>query len=218
MIRIFCGKFIQTYLSLSAAFEAVDCNGQVLAHSFIPDNRPFSRLEYSSTHGVRLTLQRDVTDELDNLRRLPNGMLICDGTGRVIGRISRKSRRSPVRYQFFEVECWGKTYVVYSIGLGKQGIKYPVYEPGANGERQIALIEKPAIVVDMKDVFDYCALEDTDLDLLFLFILYTDFLNFGNYGVKKVHNSKSSTYLWTFNSFEKGKYDAMFKQRIASSQ
>ena len=216
MVHIQSGKFVQTYSSLSSSFEAVDDCGRVLARAFVRDNRPFEKLDYISICGAHLTLRRDLTDEIKNIgrprdERLHECMFIQNDFGQIVGRIARKSMTVPRRHQCYEVIYQGMVYIVYSVGLGKAGIKYPVYCACHGEERQVALVEKPAVVVDMKDIFDYYAADGTALDPLFLFILYTDFLNFGNYGVAKVLSSKRVSCVWTFNSYEKSKYDASFK-------
>lgn len=110
-------------------------------------------------------------------------------------------------YEYYEYHFFGKEYVAYEIGMGKEGIKIPLYDV----ERQIALIEKSTVVYDNKDEYDIYAIDAKALEIAVLFNLYYDFTRFGRFG-EFAYKSKETEYLYTLKKELKSKYDPNFKE------
>ena len=97
---------------------------------------------------------------------------------------------------------------MYEIGLGKEGIKLPIYRD----DTQVALIEKDLVVYDNKDTYEIIAIDEMSLEVSALFNLYYDFVKHGNYGEIN-YKSKERYYLYTMNKELKNKYDSTFKMK-----
>ena len=90
----------------------------------------------------------------------------------------------------YTIEWAGRTFTMYDVGLGSQGIKLPIYED----ERQVALVEKHAFVRNMSDSYEIYAMEDALLPFAALAALYYDrdcFSNKGKQTAASVQNCAS---------------------------
>lgn len=113
------------------------------------------------------------------------------------------------RFEFFFMNLCGRSYCLYQIGLGKEGMKYPIYE----GESQIALIEKNTTVHNRLDMYCVSALDSNAGLVSFLFCLYLDMKEFSNRG-EVSFASVEKTYRYTTKKRLKAKYDPNFKRQI----
>lgn len=89
----------------------------------------------------------------------------------------------------YTIEWAGRTFTMYDVGLGSQGIKLPIYED----ERQVALVEKSTFVQDMLDSYEIYTIEDALFPMTALAALYYDRDNFSNEGKHSASSVQSST-------------------------
>lgn len=113
------------------------------------------------------------------------------------------------RFDYYSMSLCGREYSMYKIGLGKAGMKYPIY----NNARQIALLEKDVTVYNNLDTYHATTL-DTNVGLVtFLFCLYLDMREFSNRG-RIVCNSVEKSYCYTTKRQLKAMYNPNFKEQI----
>lgn len=72
------------------------------------------------------------------------------------------------RYKYYQVILDDQVYTIYCIGLGKEGVKYPVY----TNNRQIALIEEKNISFNNNEEYYISTIEDNINSAIILFIGY----------------------------------------------
>lgn len=109
---------------------------------------------------------------------------------------------------FIQLEFYGHLLKIYEVGLGKEGMRYPIYD----GQSLIAQIEKEAIVHNNLDQYTICSLEsfgETAAILGALYIDLTTFRNAGEYGKGK----KSFQYVYTRKKEILAAYDPTFHSR-----
>lgn len=109
------------------------------------------------------------------------------------------------RYGYYELKLNNKTYTVYAVGLGKEGVKLPIYI----GDTQVALIEKSATVKNNLDEYVIHALTDEYANASYLVCLYIDTLSCSHRG-EKVTASTQTAYVYTTNRELKSKYNPNF--------
>lgn len=115
------------------------------------------------------------------------------------------------RYEYYLATFGVAAYQMYSIGLGKEGMKYPIY----CGDMQIALLEKCIEVRDHLDVYHAFAVDSQAGLIAFLFGIYLDMREFANRGkVAPISYEKSVSF--TINKALKAKYDPTFKKLISN--
>lgn len=118
------------------------------------------------------------------------------------GEICRKKTKSFGGYFYYEVELNKHIYTAYEIGLGKEGIKIPIYR----GEKQIALIQKDCMVRNNLDEYEII-FGDLEMALVAtVFVIYYDCLNHNN-PFEAVVDKKETKYLYTMNKELNSKYD-----------
>jgi len=113
------------------------------------------------------------------------------------------------RFDYYVMELSGREYAMYPVGLGKEGMKYPVY----SGNTQIALLEKDTVVRDHLDIYHVSALDETAGLVSFLFGLYLDMREFANRG-EVAYASYEKSVCYTAKKRLREKYDPGFKKRI----
>jgi hypothetical protein len=148
--------------------------------------------------------------KIDKSTFISNPFYVMNSNDESIGYICGKRKKSfwSGGYWYYEYLFCGRQYLTYSIGMGKEGYKVPIYE----NERQIALIEKDVVTYDNKSTYNVYVLTDEMLEMVLLFNLYYDFTRFGNrnrlvYKTKKVEYIHSPKVLKT-------KYDPNFKLKF----
>lgn len=113
------------------------------------------------------------------------------------------------RYQYYMLIYEGETYSMYRVGLGNEGIKFPIY----CGDRQVAQIEKDNVVHDNLDVFHVYAMGDRASKVALMMGLYLDAYGYANRG-EIVKKSVAVHYERTFNKKLIEKYDPTFTTRV----
>lgn len=128
----------------------------------------------------------------------------------VIGRLSSVAEGKFLRaYEYFLFDFFGKTYRIYEVGLGDDGIKYPIY----SDDKQIALIEKERVVYNNLDEYEIFAANDPDAFISYIAALYIDQRRYSHHGEKNT-SAYEKYYLKTTNKELKAKYDPNFKSKL----
>lgn len=110
-------------------------------------------------------------------------------------------------FDYVQMRLAGRQYDLFSIGFGKDGAKAPIY----CGDRQRALMEKPAVVYNDLHCYHITAADQDDglAALLFCCYLYaSSAFRAGN----KVVRSVEKNYTHTTNKRLLEKYDPLFKE------
>jgi hypothetical protein len=135
--------------------------------------------------------------------------IILDNDKKQVGSVSRIREGFFLSSVYFiQLEFYGHLLKIYEVGLGKEGMRYPIYD----GQGLIAQIEKDAIVHNDLDQYTICALESFGETAAFLGALYIDFTTFrnaGEYGKGK----KSFQYVYTRKKEILAAYDPTFHSR-----
>lgn len=96
----------------------------------------------------------------------------------------------------------------YEIGLGRKGMKYPLYENGV----PLSLVEKDPLVRDNLDEYRIYSLDAFGEAAALLFALFLDFHRHRNAG-EHVRGKKSFQYVYTRRREVLDKYDPAFRAR-----
>ena len=203
-------KFIQTKSKIAAQYQCLNEN-EVLYTAEIPVN--FRGLKAQVLRNSKV-IYRINFDKIDSLKKMKKDRLIekiipyniYDINNNLVGSISLRRTKFFNGYMYYELILNDVKYIMYEIGLGKEGIKVPIYKD----DTQVALIEKDPVVYDNKDTYEIIAIDEKSLEVSTLFNLYYDFIRFGNYGEIN-YKTKKSYYLYTTKKELKSKYDSNFK-------
>lgn len=105
----------------------------------------------------------------------------------------------------FRLDLQGCRWTGYQVGLGRQGIKFPVYD---QWNRQVALLERDIVMRNGQDCYQLSALDDESALAAVLLGLYYDWKAFmcGQSGGRK----SQVTVINTLNRRLKEKYDPNF--------
>lgn len=206
-------KLIQTRANISSEYNVVSQNGEILYSATIPLNTKFSQIELYRNNAQIYTLNFNASESAKNIFRIGAKVktlpfIINDSMGDSVGEIYSKYTKFFLGYPYFEILLDGHTYQAYRIGMGKEGLKIPIYEK----ECQVALVEKPTVVKDNKDEYEISALDPSSLELAVIFTIYFDVSNYGNRG-EVVYKKTQVEYINTLNKELKSKYDPNFKER-----
>lgn len=128
-----------------------------------------------------------------------------------IGRIYQRFSEGGIlkRYAYVMMELGGRDFSIYEVGLGKDGMRYPIYD----GETQVALIEKDAFVQDNLDAYRALAADYRAAPAAALLALYQDMRRFANRGEVR-HTAWQTKCMLTTNESLKSKHDPGFRERI----
>ena len=203
-------SLIQTKSSISAEFEVIQ-EGNSIFKARIPFN-------YSGYHAdifhhgimkysIRWDIEKNIAGFVKSGSNKETAIYdVCDVNGNVIGHLSRKRNKFWGGFFYFVLDFNGRAYQMYEVGLGKQGIKLPVYCQ----DSQISLVEKDVTVYNNRDIYEISYSEENSLVVSILLTLYYDNLRFGNHG-EVVSNSKKSYYYLSTNKELKQLYNPNWK-------
>ena len=131
-----------------------------------------------------------------------NVFTLYDKEKKEIGKFYRKKSKLFFGYYFFVLEYHDKIYKMYEVGMGKEGIKLPIYSE----DEQVALIEKNIVTIDNKDTYNVKISNKNIIDVSLIMGLYYDSLRFGHRG--EVSKDKTNyNYLISINKELISKYD-----------
>ncbi|MCL2109075.1 MAG: hypothetical protein FWH20_06995 [Oscillospiraceae bacterium] len=204
--------FMRTKSAVNELLYSGDDCGNVKYNAEIPLNFTDVTATFYHDGKVKYKLCFDSDERIKNMFKLnstfvSNPFNILDCNGGKVGHIFGKQTKSFWRggYFFYEYNFCGCNYFAYSIGMGKEGIKIPIY----NADCQVALIEKGVVVHDNKDSYYIYVPSETELEIATLFNLYYDFVKFGN-RQKLVYKTKKVEYFHSPKAL-KSKFDPDFK-------
>lgn len=208
------GRIAQTYQGLKACYQIL-LEGRVCANAEVPYNVNWGRILCGMPDGHTYSLVYDFRKELKNWgkelqRREYLTYQILDENGYEAGHICKKQTKGFFSgYSYHEISLAGRIFNVYCVPWGKDGMKYPMYLCQEGYEEQVGLMEKPCVVEDMLDVYDFRVTEAAYAAPLILYALYIDLVYYGNRGEIPI-KSKSVSYEITFNKKLKEKYHPDF--------
>lgn len=113
----------------------------------------------------------------------------------------------------YAIQWKERRFTAYVVGLGKQGIKLPIFED----ERQVALIEKGGVVFDMLDAYELYTTEDALFEMAVLTALYYDRDCFSNAGQSRNH-SIQHTSEYTVRKKQLARYDESWVAPFLSAE
>lgn len=147
---------------------------------------------------------------------IEQGVQICwifDDRDEKIGRFSIAGHKGGflnMGFPYTHAYMPAQEYNIYKVPYGKEGIYYPCYiRQEKEDGRQVGLIHKPALVMDLKDEYICYAMDWEHMLVLHLFSLYTDILTYRNSG-KGASGVKQYQYSYSFNKQLKSKYNPGF--------
>ena len=112
------------------------------------------------------------------------------------------------QYTYVVFRFKNKIYKAFPIGLGKEGIKIPIYV----GNKQIAQINKECIVIDDLHHFQLFAHNEEDIISTIILSIYYYFVNNYKPGEKKI-SYKETVYIKDNNKELKSKYNPEFEKK-----
>ena len=210
------GETTQTKSGFSASFQLI-LDGNQYGTAEIANNVTFGgSCRINLSNGSSYTLAYDTAERLSGIgKSAPNKNLIpykiINSNNEKCGLISIKETGGFFlkRYSYCELTLNEITYTIYTVGLGKHGIKYPFYI----GERQIAQVEKDVVVKDNLDTYKVYAVDEQAAFIAFLFSLHTDMVSASN-RAQVVTSSVEKSYLITMNKELKQKYNPDFIKNL----
>lgn len=207
-------KAVQVNSGLSAEVRLMKDN-QILSVAYINNNvTRGGGYEIYKCGKVLYRISYDVVRKCKNFvgpyrQRRVNPYKIFDANQLDMGRIYMRASNNffLFQYLFYEMCFDGITYNMYGVGLGKEGMKFPIYID----EKQIALIEKDPTVRNNLDQYSILMKDDSNLEAVWLLCSYLDLIEYANRGeIVKKYTEK--TYAITTNKELKSKYDPHFKE------
>ena len=114
-------------------------------------------------------------------------------------------------YFYTELRLQGRVLQAYEIGLGKEGMRYPLYE----GDVQLAQVEKDPAVRDNLDAYRLYSLDTFGELAAVLFSLYLDYQDFRSAG-EYARGKRSVQYVYTRRKELLARFDPDFRSRCAS--
>lgn len=206
----------QTKSALSASFE-IQVGSNVYGIADVKNNLTFGGACDIYIQGSRAyKISYDINERIASTvktgtakNRIPYMITGADGARLGSIRIKQSEGFFLTRYGYYEIQIWNKTYKMYSVGMGKDGMKYPIYD----GDIQIALIEKECRVQNNLDNYQVYSLYDEYSDIAHILCLYIDMITYPNRG-EIVTKSVQNNYKITTNKELKSKYDPNFKDLV----
>lgn len=205
-------QLVQTYSGCSAAYQVFHSGELVYEAATTPSPVRLKAVlrqngrDLYSIYGGDWLYKRNESQVRDQGRRQLHICEVRSPQEEAVGRICYELGgwgRPPL----YRVDLGGRRWTVYQVGLGRQGLKFPVYD---EGERQIALLEKGVVVKDNLDSYDLFALDQTGILVSTLFGIYYDWKEFSNRGEYACRKT-SATLVFTLKKSVKERYDPGFR-------
>ncbi len=178
----------QTKSGMTAEYELVHA-GAVISRACQRNNLTFGGgVEFDSFPDHRpYTLCYQPAESLGNITKKKEdrksvSYAVLDETGRRRGEIGQQYKKVSflVSYEYVRLTFDGETCLMYLIGMGKEGMKYPIYD--ADDDRQIALIEKDTVVRGNLDRYRIAAVDERAAFLAYVCGLYLDTIFYAHRG------------------------------------
>ena len=185
-------------------------NDQTIAKVYQRDNlTPYGQIEfyaYFENCWLRLLYQPAVKTLIDT-KSLESQVIydIFDYNNNRIGSVTGKGWN----FEYITIEYKNYTFHTYLVGLGKEGIKYPVYY----NDQQVALIEKDRVVVNNLDEYNITSIDEFTGYISYIASLFIDVMCYSNRG-EKAKKSYQKYYHKTIDKELKSKYNPDFKDYV----
>ncbi len=114
------------------------------------------------------------------------------------------------RYSYTHFELSGIERSMFTVGLGKEGVAYPIYA----GQRQTALVEKDGIVRDNLDIYKITLIDRSEAVPALLLALFVDLRSF-SHRESIDYVSVKKTYFKTTSKKVLAKYDPSFVKKYS---
>lgn len=205
----------QTVSGMSASYEIIS-NAEQIGSAEMPNNFLFGTpcdIFFRDT-GFHLkylhTLSREREKNKVTMRQHLPYAISKDGKsyGKMYAAVSDGNFFTRYGYVCLELPD-GAVFSMYEIGLGKDGIVYPIYK----GEKIVAEIDKGCVVHNNLDDYSIFAEDEEACMIAVLLCIYLDANSFANRG-EIVKSGVSKMYFKTTNKRLNAKYDPAFKARI----
>lgn len=196
---------IQTKAHLGKLYELSTDDGKLVGNTTIPLTlKPEIKMQINKQNiNLKFSILEDTINKFNfskNAKLLP--FQIYDTSGLQIGYLCIRRTKYFGGYSFFELNYKEEIYQFYSIGMGKAGIKIPMY---TEKEEQVALIEKNVITYNNKSEYDIYSRNEYYQMLAFLFSVYYDNAFYSTSEIAS--HKKQTTYQYTLNKKLKKKYN-----------
>lgn len=204
-------KFIQEVHNLiSAKFSLIYEKNQI-AYVEIPLNIiSNTNVIYKKSNDNYYTMKFSFLTSIENLSKSKSEKKrmtykVFDSNNNFTGDISFRKQKGIFGYSYYIFNFKDKEYYIYEIGLGRKGIKIPIYLE----DKQIALIEKDAVVKNFQDIYTFHIIDELYVDVVSMFCVYYDMDKYSNRGVSS-SNYTQTRLLYTTNKKLKVKYNDEF--------
>lgn len=204
-------SFLKQIASNNSASYILERNGRTDCTAKAPFSftAPSIDIFRQNTHWLRITpnLHDSVKKMVRNKTWRTAPCDITDANGTWIGSIvkMREGTFFSVNY-YTELQLYGRVLKIYEVGLGKKGMRYPIYE----GSIQLSQIEKDPVVLNNLDEYVLCSLDDFGEMAALLSALYLDFHSYRNAG-ERAYGKKSFQYVYTRRKEILAKYNPAFR-------
>lgn len=208
---IMYGEVRQVKASFTSLFEIVS-GGKIVATASSKNSLfPSRKMEYSSNGDIKYHFEYKLSKDIFNIfksHKRQNYMFEIQNSHRkFLGGLRHMVEKTNAYKRYYdEFFLDNIVYKMYEIGMGKQGMKYPIYIE----DNQVALIEKDPVTKDNLDRYKVYAIDDSTLEIGCILSLYIDCMFYSDSG----GSSTSRQYQKTFNKAQIKMYDPNFVKRV----
>lgn len=200
-------RLIQTKANFGKAYELREGN-KIIGTTKIPMNLR-TKINISVANKkfkLQFLIVKDALSRFEytkNVRLLP--FQIFNENNKLMGSLCERRTKWLFGYTFFELNYNDEIYYFYAVGLGKKGLKIPMYN---SKNVQIGLIEKDNLSYNNKSTYTINTLNNDYQILAFFFTVYYDNAYYSPNEV--TYKSKETNYEYTWSKELKSKYNSSF--------
>ncbi len=200
-------RLIQTKANFGKAYELREGN-KIIGTTKIPMNLR-TKINISVANKkfkLQFLIVKDALSRFEytkNVRLLP--FQISNENNKLLGSLCERRTKWLFGYTFFELNYNDENYYFYAVGLGKKGLKIPMYN---SKNVQIGLIEKDNLSYNNKSTYTINTLNNDYQILAFFFTVYYDNAYYSPNEV--TYKSKETNYEYTWSKELKSKYNSSF--------
>jgi len=201
-------ELIQTKGNFTKKYE-LKCENKLIGTAEVPISLK-RKIEVNSFH-QKFILQFEFLENIlgkfkygKNAKILP--FQIYNDNNILIGSLCKRQTKLFFGYTFYELHYEEDVFYFYEVGLGKKGVKIPMYN---NHDIQVALIEKDNTRYDNKSRYHLTSIDKNYQRIAFMWSIYYDIVTNSNNEVSV--KSKETMYEYTLNKELKKKYNPNFK-------
>lgn len=197
----------------SSASYALTRDGQTLCTAEAPFSMTAHEITLLRQQNVWLKIVPNLRDSFDKRGRggawQTTPCDILDAGGAKVGTMVKVREGTFFSAHYYtELQLGGRTLRIYEVGLGKEGMCYPIYEKDV----LLAQVEKDPVVLDNLDAYSLCSLDEFGALAALLFALFLDFHSYRHAG-ERTRGKKEFRYVYTRRKEILAKYDPDFRAR-----